>query len=278
MMINRIRLPAVALPLTLLIAGCTSVDLKEAGTLTSYDHLGLSRGKFTKSRTYVDATGLSTVKKVTIVPATFALAAASRVKSPQDRSLVTKALDRAVCVALSDKFIVVAPGQPADLTIRAVVTDIVVTNKTMAGVSTAVTLGSSAVLPVGIPRLPVGLGGLAIEAEAVDPKGTQRAAVVWSKGANSITNNARVSDIGDAYSLASNFGSYFGRMIITGKVPKGLQLSLPSSQRMKSALGGKPKYAACDAFGRSPDVLGMVADKVGAPPGWTDKSAKTPSQ
>jgi hypothetical protein len=277
-MISGIRLAAIALPLTLLIAGCTSVELKEAGTLTSYDQLGSSKGKFTKSRTYVDAASLSTVETVSIVPATFSLAAASRVKSPQDRVLVTKALDRAVCVALSDKYIVVAPGQTADLTVRAVVTDIVVTNKTMAGVSTAVSLGSSAVLPVGIPRLPAGLGGLAIEAEAVDPKGVQRAAVVWSKGANSITNNARVSEVGDAYSLAADFGSYFAGLIITGKEPKGLQFSLPSGQRVKSALGGKPKYAACDAFGRSPGVLGMVADKVGAPPGWTDKSANTPSQ
>ena len=67
-------------------------------------------------------------------------------------------------------------------------------------------------------------------------------------------------------------------MLVSGKEPKGLDLSLPSAQRMNSALGGKPKYAACDAFGRSPGLAGIVADKVGAPPEWTDKQPKTPSQ
>jgi hypothetical protein len=268
----------LALPLILLISGCTVVDLKEAGTLTSYDRLGPAKGKFTKTRTFVDGNGLETVKTVTIVPATFSASAASRVKTAQDRFLVTNALDRALCVALSDRYQMVSPSQPADLTIRAVVTDVVPTNKAMAGVSTVVSLGSSAVLPIGIPRLPVGLGGLAVEAEAANSSGAQLAAVVWSKGANSITNNARVSEIGDAYSLASDFGNYFARMLVTRKEPKGLQLSIPSGQSIKSTLGGKPKYAECDTFGRSPGVIGMVAGKIGAPPQWTDKSRETAAQ
>jgi hypothetical protein len=266
------------LPTVALLAGCTSVPLKGGGTLTSYSQLSPSKGKFTKSRTFVDARGLTGVRTVSIVPTTFSFDAASQIKSPQDRALVSNALDRAVCVSLSDKYQIVQAGQSADLTVRTVVTDIVATNKTMAGVSTAVSLGSSLALPVGIPRLPVGLGGLAVEAEAVDINRTQRAAVVWSKGANSITNNARVSEVGDAYSLAANFGKYFSRMLVSGKEPIGLDLSLPSAQRMNSALGGKPKYVACDAFGRSPGLAGIVADKVGAPPEWTDKRSKAPTQ
>jgi hypothetical protein len=266
------------LPTALAISGCTSVPLKEGGTLSSYSQLGPSKGNFTKSRTFVDGAGLAASRTVSIVPTTFAFAASSRVKKDEDRFLVSNALDRAVCVALSDKFQVVPAGQPADLTVHAVVTDLVPTNKAMAGFSTAVSLGSSAVLPVGIPRLPAGLGGLAVEAEAVDQNGVQRAAVVWSKGANSITNNARVSEVGDAYSLASNFGDYFSRLLIKGKEPQGLQIALPSGQRMKSALGGKPKYAACETFGRGRGLTGMVADKFGAPPEWTDKRPKSAPQ
>ncbi|MBA3043483.1 MAG: DUF3313 domain-containing protein [Rhizobiaceae bacterium] len=271
---RRLVLAGIGLLLILLASGCTSVPLTEGGTLTSYNQLSPAKGKFTKSRSFVDAQGLTAVRTVSILPTTFSTKAASRIKADQDRFLVTNALDRAVCVALSDKYQLVPAGQPADLTVRAVVTDIVPTNKAIAGVSTAVSLGSSFALPVGIPRLPVGLGGLAVEAEAVDSTGMQRAAVVWSKGANSITNNARVSEVGDAYSLAANFGKYFSRMLMTGKEPKGLDLSLPSGQRMQSALGGKPKYAACDAFGRSPGLAGIIADKVGAPPQWTDKQPK----
>jgi hypothetical protein len=47
---------------------------------------------------------------------------------------------------------------------------------------------------------------------------------------------------------------------------------------MKSAMGGKPKYAACDAFGRARGLAGMVADKFGAPPQWTDKKPKATPQ
>lgn len=275
---GRFRLALLALPIALVPAAGTSVPLKEGGTLTSYHQLNPVKGKFTKSRTFVDSKGLATVKTVSIVPTTFTVEAASRIKAPQDPALVTNALYRAVCVSLSDKYNIVPLGQPADLTVRTVVTDIVATNKTMAGVSTVVSLGSNIAVPDGIPRLPVGLGGLAVEAEATDVTGTQRAAVVWSKGANSITNSARVSEVGDAYSLASNFGQYFSRMLVSGQEPKGLDLSLPSAHRVNSALGGKPKFAACDAFGRSPGLAGIVADKVGAPPQWTDEQPKSAGQ
>ncbi len=276
--IRPLNLGAIGLPVLLIISGCTSVPLKEGGTLMSYNQLSPSKGKFTKSRTFIDAQGLATVKTVAILPTTFSHAAASRIKTSQDRSLVTNALDRAVCIALSDKYRLVAAGQPADLTVRTVVTDIVPTHKTLAGVSTAVSLGTSIVLPVGIPRLPTGLGGLAVEAEAVDSTGAQRAAVVWSKGANSITTKPRVSQVGDAYSLATDFGKDFSQMLVSGKEAKGLDFSFPSAQRMKSAFGRKPKYAACDAFGRSPGLAGMVAEQVGAPPQWTEKQPKTLTQ
>lgn len=262
------------LPFAIIMSGCTSVPLKEGGTLTSYAQLSPAKGKFTKSRIFVDAKGLAAVKTVAIVPTTFSFAAAARVTSEKDRTLVSNALDRAVCVALSDKYRIAALGQPADMTVRTVITDLVPTDKTMAGVSTAVSLGSNFVLPVGVPRLPVGLGGLAVEAEAVDNAGVQRAAAVWSKGANSFTESARVSQIGDAYGLAADFANHFARILVTGKESEGLDMSLPSGHRIKSALGGKPKYAECDAYGRSRGLQGMVADQFGAPPEWTEKDAK----
>ncbi|OBY04497.1 hypothetical protein BAE36_25140 [Rhizobium leguminosarum bv. trifolii] len=265
---------ALPLALAMAAAGCSSVPLKEAGTLSSYGNLGAPKGKLSKSRVYVDGTRLSPAKTVSIVPTTFAFNAATRVKSDADRVMVANALDRALCISLSDKYQLVSAGQPADLTIRSVVTDIVPTNKAMAGVSTVVTVGTGFVLPVGVPRLPAGLGGLAVGAGAVDSGGVQRAAIVWSRGANSLQNNPRVSEVGDAYSLASKFSSEFSRMLIKGKEPKGLDISLPSGQRMKSWLGGKPKYAACDAFGRPPGLMGAVAAKYGAPPQWTEKKPK----
>jgi hypothetical protein len=65
------------------------------------------------------------MKTVSIVPTTFAFAASSRVKSEADRAMVANALDRAVCVALSEKYQVVSNGQPSDLIVPTVVADIV---------------------------------------------------------------------------------------------------------------------------------------------------------
>lgn len=262
-------------------SGCTSVPLKQGGTLTSYGSLGAPKGKLSKSRIYVDGQRLAAVKTVSIMPTSFSFSAASHVSKEADRALVSNVLDRALCVALSDKYQLVSAGQPADLTIRSVITDIVPTNKAMAGVATAVTVGSGFALPSGVPvsvpRLPFGLGGLAVEAEAVDSSGDQSAAILWSRGANSFQDKPRYSEVGDAYNLASRFANDFSRILISGKEPKGLNLSLPSRQRMKSWFGGKPKYAACDAFGRAPGLLGAIAAKYGAPPEWADKRSKSAS-
>ena len=56
---------------------------------------------------------------------------------------------------------------------------------------------------------------------------------------------------------------------ITGENPFDKKLSTPSLQRVNSALGGKPKYAACDAFGRT-GVSAFIGGKMGAPPEWND--------
>lgn len=254
------------------VAGCSSVPLKEAGSLTSYSRLGPVEGRVTKSRSFADTPALLAARSVSIEPARIAPGAAAGVNEPAQDRLVANALDRALCIGLSDRYRVVPPGETADLTVRATITDIVPTGKVAAGVSKVATLGSSAVLPVGVPRLPIGLGGLAVEAEAVDAAGQQRAAIVWSRGANSITNSPRVSEIGDAYGLAGTFAGEFSRMLVKGERPAGIDLDLPSGQRLKSQLGGAPKYAACDAFGRAPGVGGFVASAVGAPPSWADKA------
>lgn len=268
---RRSALTSVLLALGLGVAGCSSVPLTEAGSLTSYSRLGPEEGRLAKSRSFADGPALLAATSVSIEPAKVAPGAAAGVNDPAQDRLVANALDRALCIGLSDRFRVVRPGERADLVVRATITDIVPTGKVAAGVSKVATLGTSAVLPVGVPRLPIGLGGLAVEAEAVDAAGQQRAAIVWSRGANSITNSPRVSEIGDAYGLAGTFAGEFSRMLVKGERPGGINLDMPSGQRLKSQLGGAPKYAACDAFGRAPGVGGFVASAVGAPPSWADK-------
>jgi hypothetical protein len=42
--------------------------------------------------------------------------------------------------------------------------------------------------------------------------------------------------------------------------------------RVTSSLGGAPKNAACDAFGRA-GIQGLVGGRLGAPPEWIDEGA-----
>ncbi|SFA94997.1 Protein of unknown function [Rhizobium sp. NFR07] len=257
-----------------LLTACTSVPLKEGGTLSSYSRLSFEKGTLSKRRTYVDSVALSPLRTATIIPASFTHDAASRVESLDDRRMVANILDRALCISLSDRFDMVPYGQASDLSVRAVVTDIVPTDTIAAGASAALTLGTGFALPIAAPRLPIGLGGIAVEAEAVDHSGNQVAATVWARGANSISNTPRVSQVGDAYALAATFGNEFSKLIVDGQDGNGPGLSLPSAHRVQSWFGGTPKHAACDTFGRSPGLVGLIASRFGAPPKWTDNQAQ----
>ncbi|MEV4607555.1 DUF3313 domain-containing protein [Neorhizobium sp. LMR1-1-1.1] len=257
-----------------LLTACTSVPLKEGGTLSSYSRLSSEKGTLSKRRTYVDSVALSPLRTATIIPASFTHDAASRVESLDDRRMVANILDRALCISLSDRFDMVPYGQGSDLSVRAVVTDIVPTDTVAAGASAALTLGTGFALPIAAPRLPIGLGGIAVEAEAVDHSGNQVAATVWARGANSISNTPRVSQVGDAYALAATFGNEFSKLIVDGQDGNGPGLSLPSAHRVQSWFGGTPKHAACDTFGRSSGLVGLIASRFGAPPKWTDNQAQ----
>lgn len=261
------------------LSGCASVPLEQADSLASYEGLTPVDGRLRKAKYKAVAAELVPVRTVYIEPTVVSAAAALSTRKPSDQALVANAINRALCIGVSDRFEVVDQRENADLVVHATVVRIVPTNPTVAGVSTVASLGSSVVLPVSVPRLPFGLGGLSVEAEATTRDGKQVGAMVWAKGANSLTTDARVSQVGDAYSLATSFGNDFSKMLVTGKTPfKGLP-KLPSSQKLRSNLGGKHKYQACERFGRAPGVKDFAGSQLGMPPAWTDKAAvlQTPS-
>ncbi|WP_342352930.1 DUF3313 domain-containing protein [Rhizobium sullae] len=271
------RLIAPAL-LALSLGGCAAVPLERANSLTSYDSLTSNNGRLTKANYRVASTDLVSTKTIYIEPTKVSGGAALSIKKSSDQALVANVISRALCLGVSDRFVVVERKEDADLVVNATITRIVPTNATVAALSTATSLGANFVVPVPVPRLPMGLGGLSVEAEATTREGKQVGAMVWAKGANFVTTSARVSQIGDAYSLAASFGSDFSKMLVTGKTPfKGLP-KIPSGQRIKSGLGGKPKYPACEKFGGSPGLVDFAASQVGMPPSWTDKQRPAQGQ
>lgn len=263
-----------------LTAGCAPAPLVEGSGLSKYDAMQPSDGVLTKSRISVNKEKVLAAQTVRIAPTTFPPGIAAKLTSSQ-RDLVANAVNRGLCVSLSDRFKVVAPDQPADLTVKASVTQVTETDEVAAGISAATSFGMNFIdlgVPVPTPRLPIGLGTLSMEAEAVDAAGQQQASMLWARGANAFFSAPRASKASDAYELADAFGEDFGELLVKGKSPfddKGMDL--PSAQRIGSTMGLAPKHAACESYGRYPGLAGAVGSQLGLPPEWTDKGAKPQS-
>jgi len=165
------------------------------------------------------------------------------------------------------------------LTVRAFITRIIPTDEIAAAASSVTSVGMTVVKATGVVtaaipslRIPIGLGGLALEAEALDRTGSQKAAIIWARGANSFS-RPRASRAGDAYEFASAFGDDFSKLLVTGASPFKTLPSLPTMDGINAALGGAPKESACEAFGRGGGVPGLMGGALGLPPELTDKGA-----
>jgi hypothetical protein len=260
-----------------LLPGCATAPLVQAGGLSSYDGLKQSDGKVTKSRLVVKKEQLAAAKTINIAPTAFPPHVAPTLSNEQ-RVLVANAVNRALCVSLSDRYKVVTPDVPADITVRAAVTRATETDEVAAGISAATSIGVSFVdtsVPIPTPRIPIGLGDLSIEAEAVDRAGKQQAAMVWGRGATAFFSTPRASKASDAYDLAGAFGDDFAKLLNKGESPfEGVGIDIPSWDTIGSKMGLAHKYAACENYGRAPGIAGLAGGKLGLPPEWTDDGPK----
>lgn len=269
--------PAIMMVFASWLSACAAAPLVPGSSLSSYAGLSPSDGVITKSKIHVNKEQVLAAKTLRVVPTEFPATVAPKL-TDQQRALVANAVNRALCVSLSDRFKVVSPDVPADLTVLAVVTQATETDEIAAGVSAAVSIGTKFVdmgAPVPIPRIPIGLGNLSLEAEAVDSMGQQQAAMLWGRGATAFFSSPKASKASDAYDLAAAFGDDFAYLLVKGKSPfGGGDLNLPSWQKINSAMGLSPKHAACESYGRSPGLAGALGGKLGLPPEWTDSGAK----
>jgi Protein of unknown function (DUF3313) len=266
----------VTFGLLLLLSACASAPLEQAGLLGSYDDMTASDGIFTKSRIKVRKVDVLAAKTVRIVPTAYSAKAVQVKFTDEQRRLVSNSIDRALCVGLSDRFVVVSSNEPADLTVRVMITRVEPTDEIAAGASKVAGIVPSFLslnYPVPVPRIPIGLGSLSVEADARGPDNAQEAAMVWARGADVVTSKPKVSAASDAYDLASSFGDDFSKLLRTGETPFGGSPSMPSMQQLNSSLGGAPKYVACEAFGRGPGVAGFAGSALGLPPEWSDKGS-----
>ncbi|WP_441276537.1 DUF3313 domain-containing protein [Tardiphaga sp. 172_B4_N1_3] len=272
-------LPFAMLAIATILPGCATTPAVQGTRLSSYEGLSPSDGKLTKSKLMIRKEQVLAAKTINISPTIFPSTIAPKLSGGQ-RVLVSNTVDRALCISLSDRFRVVLPTEPADLTVRATVTKATETDEVAAGVSAIGSLSTSFIdmgtnVPIPIPRIPYGLGDLSIEAEAIDASGRQQAAMLWGRGAGVLFSSPRASKASDVYELASAFGDDFGNLLVKGETPfKSMNINIPSWQKINSNIGLAPKYAACETYGRSPGLVGMAGAKIGLPPEWTDNGPR----
>ncbi len=270
-----------------LLTGCGDVVLTDGRTLTRADQFVTSDAVASESKLFIDPTLPQTVRTVRIVPTVFTEAVSGPGLNAVERRLVANAADRALCYDLSLRYDIVSSG-PADLTVRSAITRVDLTNVPASGATIAASTAISVAGQVGVgfansigkipvPRVPIGLGSLTIEAEAIDARKRQRAAMIWGGASNAFTNQARFSAASDAYDLAGEFGQDFGSYLATTKDPFRGEMQIPTYDRIRvTTLGEAPLDPDCNAFGRAPGIDGILADMIGLPPEWTDKGPARP--
>jgi len=280
---------ALAAAAIALLTGCGDVVLTDGRTLTRADQFVTSDAVASESKLFIDPTLPQTVRTVRIVPTVFTEAVSGPGLNAVERRLVANAADRALCYDLSLRYDIVSSG-PADLTVRSAITRIDLTNVPAAGATVAASTAISVAGQVGVgfansigkipvPRVPIGLGSLTIEAEAIDARKRQRAAMIWGGASNAFTNQARFSAASDAYDLAGEFGQDFGYFMARGEDPFLAPNTLPTWDRIRvTILGEAPLDPDCEAFGRAPGIDGIAADYIGLPPEYTDKGPAVPAR
>lgn len=261
----------------LMLSGCAAAVLTESGRLSSYASLRPSDGVMTKSKLDVDRKAVLAAKTLRLQPTIVDSGATASGLAGKQIQLVSNAIDRSLCRDLSQRFTIVAPGEPADLVVQAVITRVTKTDTTAAGASVITGIGGKAAsavtgIPMPVPRIPLGMGSLTVEAEAKDPTGRQLAALVWARGADAVTTGPRIAEEADAHTLAGHFASDLAKLLVTGTDPIANPAPLfPTAQGVGEYFGADPKFAACRQFGRDPGLGHMLGGVIGLPPNWTDK-------
>ena len=178
----------------------------------------------------------------------------------EQADLVANRAARDVCTGLAPFIRIgdVEGASPIRITVRAI-------RATSSGAA-----GVSEVLGVFVPGpfpLPAGLGAFAADG-VLQIDGQPAAALQWSKGANPLTEGARISAIGDAYQLAGDFADAFVDLVLDARSD-----GEGRPQRLEPAEIEANRARCSDTFGKA-NVAGAGASLlIGLPPESIDAGA-----
>jgi len=224
-------LRALLIVLAILTSGCASVPgARESRVDSSHELVTVASERHRRIEQYIDVAALAQTPQMALPQVRIDGGAHGEQISSAQAQLVANNAARALCRELSGYTVLKAGDDGALLDPQLVVSAIMPTSGAVSG--------ASSVLGFFVPgpfRLPAGLGGLAIDAQLLDSTGETVAVMRWARGANAVTNNAKISSIGDAWQLANSFGREFARALLDNDLQTaGLQRAKVSAETTKA--------------------------------------------
>jgi hypothetical protein len=193
----------------LALSACVTAQPTQSGFLSEYARLAppVQEGA-ARFQTFRDETALAGVTRVAIAPS-IVMADAQNGWEPDALAPLLAEMDAELCRELAERFEIT--DDPTALQIRAAVTAVARTGQASSLFSAA---ASQAIPGPGSVRLPVGLGGLSAEAQAVDPvTGAILAQLTWARRAQVAMSSGSLSPIGDAHQMAEPFADAVARVL-----------------------------------------------------------------
>jgi hypothetical protein len=189
------------------LTACQTAPTANSGFLSTYDRLEAQEGTVRASiRQHRDETRASGIEQVWLEP-TVLIGPVGESLTDEDRAMVLREVDRQVCYEISERFTLAAAPDGASR-VRTAVVRIDPTGPE----GSAVAAVANAFIPgPGTVRVPGTTGGLAAEAELLDARGGQAAALAWARNANVLgTDSPSLSRVGDALQMAEPFADALG--------------------------------------------------------------------
>jgi hypothetical protein len=201
--------------LALLATGCAATGLQQADTLSDYGNLEVAERRLLQVREWVDPQALRSVDAIYIPQAGIVPGVVESSGVDPDRfNRVVGKLTQTMCRRLArGGFEITADPTLASHQLRMNITGFETTNLVSAGASRLI--GFAVPGPLS-PRIPFGIGALAVEGEMLDAGNTQIAALSWSSR-NHLVSSGGFSEIGDGYRLAAVFADSFGDLIVDAR-------------------------------------------------------------
>ena len=251
----------------LLLGACASAPKPGVVGIASERPLETLRDEdYAQSERYLDAEAVLAAHSISLPEVRIAEGAVGEGITPAQAALVANRAARDVCMALSRHYRI-EPGR-GDLAIDVVVTAM---RPTSAGAA-----GASAVLGVFVPgpfRLPAGLGGFAADGAARSANG-EILVLRWAEGAGAITEDAKVSAIGDAYQLAGDFADDLAKALVD---PRGAEAAsrppLAADERDAGEARCIARFGKANVAGRGASFLLPLAPEAidAGPPSGDDE-------